>query len=1525
MERPKRWQFLLILGVILLTVYNVLPTLFYYAQPLKRMVGEKEAHKTAIKIVDRVNDLETFTVDWLRAECKNIGVKPSSIVLDPNNPRLVIVNFKNAKDAALFARISYRAGALIPFTPAELTPDLGSFKEGDTTVVMQRKVGLHIDPNQVQNYFSWVSKTNDQGVNPAYQQLTFDRLATLAVSFAGVTQEAKELASYSADLAMGDERGQSSNEALLLTVAKEIVAYGNTFGEKSEIARRYFSGYTQIDIPQANKEKSIVFLTQALSKLATSLNNKIDAIQSQEEIAKREGRFLDQMTLEAREQLNLNKSRVEAALQIVQRNSTLFASGATPLTKEQVMSRLEKSFNPQERYLVVDIKGLNPFVQELMLDWKKENVEILLYPEVVQLRKTAKSEHDALIAESTNQLLYRDIAKANRTTAEKIAPSLDYFVISLSEIHGNSYLALDLAAVARNQIDTLIAQLERRERFASSDFSKDNFPIATRDDFLAQGVDKQKMGLFFYAPILNTKGTQDQVGFKNSSIYAVARGLGAIAKRYQSMGPSPEKERFEKDFQSLLSLMQQNGFIGYLAEEASLPAEYRNDYIFELDDFYAYLIAATRENFTVKGSHALALLEFTDLEQRLLTENRIDIATQENLLRWKDEYESAKASVDPTAHLYVPPPTINPFLANVRLATKLYVRGDDRKVLRWGLDLSGGKTVRVGLKDQSGRTITNEDDLKQATNELFERTNKLGVSEVSIRREGPTLVVDFPGSQGLSANDLVKASAMAFHIVNEKFTPQNPTLAEAVNAFLEEVWNEAVITGRKEIEEINHIAWQHLGGDPERPEEFHPLTPHARQLYDQGLRLGSPKGMVASAAFNDTLSKVALLRGTSPTDWHGQTHPLLMVFYNYALEGANLADIQTGYDPREGNVLSFSIKSSSFKEGERLSPRDDFYAWTSQFAEDKIAGTPKENYSQGRGWRMAVILNGSIVSAPTLNAALRDSARITGHFSMREINQLAADLKAGSLTFTPYILSEENVSPDLGQKQRLQGIMAAALGLVLVVVTMCAYYRFGGVVASVAVLFNLLIIWGVLQNLGAAITLPNLAGIILAVGMSVDANVLVFERIREEFAISKKLSSALFTGYRKAFSAIVDSNLTTIIAALILLNFDSGPIKGFALTLIIGIVSSMFTSLFMTRYFFSYWIQNPKHKVLAMMHLFKKTSIDFLSKAKLAYILSAIGIVVGLLLFYAERKTVLGMDFTGGYALTVDLKEREQDNYRMVTEEALSHAGLSTHDFQIRELSRPNELRIQLSAALDEKGKPFYGMDRRVEVENALFAYQQNARITWIVSALTQGGVELNPQVLNKLHLQWTEMSGQLSDTMRNQAIFGLVLALIAILIYITLRFEFKYAMAATLGLVHDVLLTLALFALIHLAYPGLVLDLQVIAALMTIIGYSLNDTIIVFDRIREDLKIHRKSSFEEIVNGALNTTLSRTIMTSGTTLVALMALVLFGGRAIFNFSFVMAIGVLLGTLSSLYIASPLLVYFHKREKRQEIASQHLS
>ncbi|MDN3508200.1 MAG: protein translocase subunit SecD, partial [Simkaniaceae bacterium] len=914
-----------------------------------------------------------------------------------------------------------------------------------------------------------------------------------------------------------------------------------------------------------------------------------------------------------------------------------------------------------------------------------------------------------------------------------------------------------------------------------------------------------------------------------------------------------------------------------------------------------------------------AVLEMSNVEQRILATNRIEDQIHEDLLKWKDEFNSAQVDPNPAKKLEVPKPTKSPLYQNFMLSFRKYFRGDDRKILHWGLDLSGGKTVQIELRDNNNRIVKNEADIKQGINELYSRVNKMGVSEVNIRQEGSNITLDFPGAQGLSAGELVKASTMQFHVVNEKFTSDNPTLAEASNRFLQDVWNEAVVTNRKDIDSLNLIAWNHLYGEGLDATAAQPHSDAAKRLLESGLMLAHPHESEQSATFNDTLSKIAIYRRDTYTDWHGQANPLIVVFNNFAVEGANLEDIHSGYDPAKGNYLSFSVKGSvNLKDGQKLNPRAELHNWTSTFSKEKVLGTPLESYSSGRGWRMAVILNGSIINAPTLDSALREGGMISGNFTQREVNKLEADLKAGSLTFAPRILSEKNVSAELGSKERHLGIMATVIALLLVMALMTAYYRFAGIIASIAVIFNLLIMWAALQNIHATMSLAGIAGIILTMGMAVDANVLVFERIREEFASTGKIALAVKAGYKRAFSAILDSNVTTIMAALILLNFDSGPIKGLALTLVIGIASSMFTALFMTRYFFTKWVENPKHNELKMSNWIKSSKFNFLKYAKFAFGLAAVIVIAGGAVFTKYKDNLLGLDFTGGFVTTMELDAKPGVDYRTAVEKALVAAGAAPQDIQVRELSPPNHVKIVFGRVMEKAGKPFDGLPLETLNSNAAYAYQNNPRLDWAVNALQKEGLTLSQTGKQALAHNWSNISGQMSDAMRNNALVGLGIALISIFCYIAIRFEYKYALSATLALIHDVLVVLGLTALLNRCGVPVQIDMNTIAALMTIVGYSLNDTIVIFDRIREDVKGIKKQKFSDIINTALNVTLSRTIMTSATTFIVLLALVLLGGSTVFGFALVMSLGVIIGTLSSLFVASPLMYFFHKRENRSE-------
>jgi SecD/SecF fusion protein len=1512
MERRKRWQLFLILAVIVLTVYNILPTVFYYAKPLKSPINEKQANAISLTIIERTNALEGDAVKWLGAFCDALKLKRESIDFHIERPEQIAVTFKTNSDADKFRKFLPRAGALIEFVPSQLSLYEAEGEELTRTVTVKRRIPVHFDPDLVNNFFQFSPKINDQGqITDLYRSLVHDRVLQLGVLLGGASENALLL-----NAALKDP-GSPQSQGLLFTLAQNVLSFVHIFGENSSIAQRYFASFTQVDSDE--RSRLVSDFIHSLDLMRDQMKLEKMRIQREGETRQAEGHFLESAEQDQLELLSSREKTLDAAEQIIKRHHTAFASGKSPLNYASLGVLVHGADESQE----ISMEGRNPFIQHLKIDWRNERVYAELYPDLLDAKEIGGEGNMLHVKPQFDQFLYDMIASLSRQVGERISPHQEGFVISLNQLEGSrSFLALRLSKIAEAQVKELQETLKTAWAPQHRDLQKEAFPIWDYETYLNLPPDQQKLGLVIYAP--STMGGMPPKGFRLNSIYVIAKGVDKILQKVRREPSSEISNQFIEDFNRLQGILRGSGFLGYSGAAYLLSPEFANDFIFEAEDYYQTVLKAMRENFTVHGTKRYAVLEFTDLEQRILTENKIETAMHEDLMKWRDDYRAAQLKIKGTSTYDIPPPTKNVFLDNLKLSSVKYFRGDERKILHWGLDLSGGKSVQIELRDQSGRLVNRESDIKQAMNELYSRVNKMGVSEVSIRQEGDYITLDFPGSQNLSATQLVKASSMYFHVVNEKFTPNNGDLADHVNHFLQEVWNEAVVTNRKSVEDVNAIAWQHLYGDlPGGEGGAQPRTEAAKILYQNGLRLSHPKDALTTSNFDDSISRVALFRGNDYTDWQGQTHPLLVVFHNFALEGAHLEEVHASYDPSQGNFLAFKVKGSqTAKTGQKFNAQEELYAWTSQFAKEKILGTQNATYSHGRGWRMAVILNGAIISSPTLDSALRDSAMITGSFTQREINQLEADLKAGSLSFAPKILSEKNISPELGAHEKSLGIIATVLALLLVLFCMIGYYRFGGLVACVAVFFNLLIMWAALQNLQATLTLATIAGIILTLGMAVDANVLVFERVKEEFALSGRIASAIHAGYKKAFSAIIDSNLTTIIAALILLHFDSGPIKGFAVTLIIGIISSMFTALFMTRYFFAGWVQNPKHKTLNMMNLIKASHFNFLRHTKLTIAISTIIILVGSVLLFTQRNSMFGMDFTGGYAINLELEPRSGDgsHYRQEVERALLAQGATAQEFQVREQTPANHLRIFLSKNLQQPGRPFYGMPFAVQDGELPHAYESNPRIVWVVNALAKEGLVLAPSSLTHLDTSWTEVSGQMSDTMRNHAVMGLILALICIMIYITVRFEFKYAISATLCLAHDVIFTIATMALLHAFGVPLQIDLISISALMTIVGYSLNDTIIVFDRIREDVRLMRKSSLGEVINHALNITLSRTLMTSGTTLLVLLPLVILGGSTIFAFALVMIIGVVFGTLSSLFIAAPLMQYFHKREllKKQE-------
>ena len=598
------------------------------------------------------------------------------------------------------------------------------------------------------------------------------------------------------------------------------------------------------------------------------------------------------------------------------------------------------------------------------------------------------------------------------------------------------------------------------------------------------------------------------------------------------------------------------------------------------------------------------------------------------------------------------------------------------------------------------------------------------------------------------------------------------------------------------------------------------------------------------------------------------------------LGGDSIKDASVNYDPMTG-LPSISLEFD--KEGR------------------KAFGRITENHQPAAGVyrRLAIILDEKLYSAPQINEAIYGgNASISGSFTVPEARRLVNVLKAGALPGRISIVEERTVAPTLGEDSIQSGLRAVAYGGIAVLLFMMGYYLLSGVIANISLLIVLLLLpvgmvlsagfLGVLSGTleGSAVDLPTLtlygiAGIVLTVGMAVDANVLIFERMREEWRIGKSVPGSVNAGYDKAFSTILDANVTTLLTAIILFWQGSGPIRGFAVTLSAGILVSMFVVLVITRLLFSALASGGVIKSLKMLSLsfLQNREFNILAGRKVAAVLSVVIIVGSWFVFFQKGDENLGVDFTGGTVVTYTFDEKaEIETVRSV----LTDAGYPT-------------AKIAYQQALD--GSEF------LEVK------------VGASGVASEGALEAVKTLPGDYRdIQNESVGSQIGSELKSRGIKAILLSLVGIIIYISLRFEFAYAMGAIAALAHDVLVTVGLFCLL-----GHELSMPIIAALLTIVGYSVNDTIVVFDRIREDLKLKQGLEYESVANLAINQTLSRTVLTSFTTLLTVIMLLVFGGGAVQDFALALLIGILAGTYSSIFVCHAGYVALTHKDKVKKV------
>ena len=591
------------------------------------------------------------------------------------------------------------------------------------------------------------------------------------------------------------------------------------------------------------------------------------------------------------------------------------------------------------------------------------------------------------------------------------------------------------------------------------------------------------------------------------------------------------------------------------------------------------------------------------------------------------------------------------------------------------------------------------------------------------------------------------------------------------------------------------------------------------------------------------------------------------------LSGSVITDARQAYSPSGQPTVSMQMNGKGAKIWEKMTGN----AFT-------------------KGSQIAIVLDETVYSAPgvTTGPISGGNSEISGSFTLEEAIDLANVLRAGKLPASADIVQADEVGPSLGKEAIDTGSRSFVIALLLVLAWMIFYYGKAGIFSNIALVLNIILIFGVLAGLGAVLTLPGIAGIVLTIGIAVDANVLIYERIREEILKGKKQINAIQDGFANALSSILDANITTGLTALILFSLGTGPIKGFATTLLIGILTSLFTAIFITRILIE-WNMNKGRSLdfstRLTKGLFRNISIEFLKKTKITYVISGFFIIAGLASLFTTGLDQ-GIDFVGGRTYTVRFA---QD---VSTEEVKLETNAAFGSSEVKTIGSANQLKISTKYKVDENSAE---VDE--EVQNKLFTSLKN----FLPDGYTYS------QFLNAENNVGKMLSGKVSptiaDDIKQSSLWAVLASLIVVFLYILLRFKkWQFSLGAVAAVFHDVLIVLGIFSLTYKYMPfNMEIDQAFIAAILTVIGYSLNDTVVVFDRIREFIEEHSTWEFDKIVNTALNSTLSRTLNTSFTTLVVLMSMFLLGADSLRGLLFALIIGVLVGTYSSVFIATPIM------------------
>ncbi|PRD47542.1 protein translocase subunit SecDF [Sphingobacterium haloxyli] len=578
------------------------------------------------------------------------------------------------------------------------------------------------------------------------------------------------------------------------------------------------------------------------------------------------------------------------------------------------------------------------------------------------------------------------------------------------------------------------------------------------------------------------------------------------------------------------------------------------------------------------------------------------------------------------------------------------------------------------------------------------------------------------------------------------------------------------------------------------------------------------------------------------------------------LTGDVITDARDDFNEKNQPVVSMSMNSEGARQWRRI---------TAQAAQNNNAA-------------IAIVLDGVVYSAPGVNEEIPNgNSSISGNFTIEDTKDLANVLKAGRLPTTAKIVEEAIVGPSLGQAAIDAGINSSVIALVVVMLFMIAYYNRAGIAANIAVLFNVFFLMGILASLNAVLTLPGIAGIVLTMGTAVDANVLIYERIREELGLGKSIRQAIADGYKNAMPSILDSQITTFLVGLVLFFFGSGPILGFATTLMIGIITSLFTSIFISRLIFEYMLSKDWKVSVSFpwsANTLKNANFQFIKKRKVFYGISIIASIIALAAIFTKGFT-LGVDFSGGRSYTVAYEKAvDLEEVRKNLDDVF---GLTT---EVKTFGSENQVRVTTTYHVQETSDEADG--------------EVLGKLNEGLSKIEGNGYEI---------LSSQKVGPSIATDIKDRAIWSAIFAIVIIAGYILVRFrKWQYSMGAAVSTIHDAIILLGLFCILDGIVPfSLDLDQHFVAAILTVIAYSVNDTVVVFDRLREYLGRSHKDGFGDTINKAINSTLSRTIITSLTLVFVLAVLFLFGGEVIRGFSFAILVGIVVATYSSIFLAAP--------------------